>query len=195
MPEFSGDANAGDLRGGGSCDDRLRRRLSFRENLMLNNHLTSERALRTNRDDTQAQVLPNNPDAQEAHAAARWARAIVPIIDCPQDPRTIAQWSRWIAASPAAIRNWCRKAGLTPRRSLVFGRMLRAVTRSEGGRHKPENIFDVVDVRTLSGLLRFAGISGQQLPKDIHEFLEQQTLIQDPDVLLELNRALEPHRR
>lgn len=126
-----------------------------------------------------------------AHAAARWAHAIVPIVDCPIDPRTIEGWSRWIAASPGAIRNWCFTAGLAPRRSLVFARLLRAVILSEGGRRKPENLLDVVDRRTLRGLLSLAGLTaGGRLPSSVEEFLEHQVLVQDRDALREIRRAL-----
>ena len=87
----------------------------------------------------------NAPTVQQAHAAARWARVVVPVLDAPEDPRTIKAWSRLLYVSPGALRNWCRTAGITPRRSLVFARLLRAVFLSDGGRHKPENLLDVVD--------------------------------------------------
>jgi DNA-binding response OmpR family regulator len=54
----------------------------------------------------------------EAHAARRWALALVPLIECPHDPRTIVEWSKSIAVSPGALRNWCRTAGVTPSRVL-----------------------------------------------------------------------------
>jgi hypothetical protein len=127
----------------------------------------------------------------EAHAAARWARAIVPIIDCPGDPKTIALWGRWIAVSSGALRNWCRTAGVPARRSLIFGRLLRAVHLSDGGRHKPENVLDVVDRRTLVALLRSSGLDASgKLPGSLAEFLEIQTLVRDRDALLETRRLL-----
>jgi hypothetical protein len=127
----------------------------------------------------------------EAHAAARWARTVAPLIDAPKDPRTIAEWSRSIAASPAALRNTCRIAGISPRRSLVFGRMLRAAALSEGGQHTPDTLLDVIDGRTLSRLLRLSGLNGgHNFPKDIDEFIERQTLVLDPHALVELRRTL-----
>lgn len=126
----------------------------------------------------------------EPHAAARWARAVIPIIDSPRDPRTIAVWGRVVAASPGALRNWCRTVGLSPRRSLVFARLLRAVwLRREG--HKPENLLDVVDRRTLDGLLRLAGFNAHAgLPASVDEYLERQQLINDSAVLGEIKRAI-----
>lgn len=135
------------------------------------------------------------PDVPQAHAAARWARALVPLIDAPSDPRTLTGWSRVVFASPGAIRNWCRTAGISPRRALVFGRLLRAVLQGRAGRHKPENLLDVVDRRTLAGLLRLAGLQENvEFPRDIDSFLQRQVLVRDPDMLLEVQRALESHR-
>jgi len=130
-------------------------------------------------------------DLEEAHAAARWARSVVRILDCPKDPRTIAGWGRWIAVSPGALRNWCRTAGIQARRSLLFGRLLRAVVLGENGRHRPENLLDVVDRRTLAALLRCAGFAGEHdFPKTPDEFLTRQRLVCDPDALAETRRAL-----
>ena len=131
------------------------------------------------------------PGRLEAHAAVRWARAVVPLIDSPEDPRTMKVWSRWIAASSGAIRNWCHTAGISPRRSLVFGRLLRAVSLSDGGRHKPENVLDVVDRRTLVGMLKRAGLgSDGTFPRTLEAFLEQQKLVPDADTLLEVARVI-----
>lgn len=127
----------------------------------------------------------------EAHAAARWARCVVRIIDSPKDPRTLSGWSRWIIASEGALRNWCLAAKIPPRRSLVFARMLRVVCRSEGGRHAPRNLLDVVDPRTLDGLLRYAGFEDEHtFPHDIADFLARQRLVVDPDMISEVRKAL-----
>jgi CheY-like chemotaxis protein len=151
-------------------------------------------------------AAPGTPDAggpvsenvspQEAHAAARWARALVPVIDAPKDPRTITGWSQLAFVSPGALRTWCRMAGVSPRRSLVFARLLRAVCLGQGGRHKPENLLDVVDRRTLVGLLKLAGLSPDaDFPRDIDTFLQGQTLVRDPDTLREIKRAIAAGRR
>jgi CheY-like chemotaxis protein len=127
----------------------------------------------------------------EAHAVARWALALVPIIDAPKDPRTLAGWARWVAASPGALRNWCRTAGIPPRRSLVFARLLRAVFLGQGGRHKPENLIDVVDRRTLTAILRLGGMRpGDDFAPTVDEFLQRQTLVRDTDALREIKRAI-----
>lgn len=136
-------------------------------------------------------IVAGDARGPQPHAAERWANAIVPIIECPGDPRTITGWSRCVAASPGAIRNWCVTAGISPRRSLVFGRLLRAVVLSEGGRRRPENLLDVVDRRTLCGLLRLGGFDHVHLfPTEAREFLERQTLVRDAEALRQIERAL-----
>jgi hypothetical protein len=133
--------------------------------------------------------------APAAHAAARWARVIVPLVDSPTDPRTISAWGRLVYASPGALRNWCRLAGISPRRSLVFARIFRAVVLGDGGKHKPENLLDVGDRRTLAGLFRLAGLNPyDDFPRDVDAFLQHQTLIRDPDTLGELKVAFAARR-
>jgi CheY-like chemotaxis protein len=142
--------------------------------------------------DRRASVAPPRREPQEAHALMRWATAIVPIVESPRDPRTIAGWASWVAASPGTLRNWCRTARIGARRSLVFGRMLRAVLLGEEGRHRPENLLDIVDRRTLLGLLRYAGFKGERdLPTRVPEFLERQMLVRDAEALLAVARALD----
>jgi DNA-binding NarL/FixJ family response regulator len=136
---------------------------------------------------------------QEAHAAARWARVTVPVLDSPTDPRTIAGWSRVVYASPGALRNWCRMAGVSARPALVFARLLRAVWLKETRPHgdvKAENVLDVVDRRTLVGLFRFAGLDRLAgLPADLSSFLDRQILVRDPDMLSQLRRAIAERRQ
>jgi hypothetical protein len=128
----------------------------------------------------------------QAHALARWAGAVVPLVNSKTDARTISAWGRSIAVSPGALRNWCRTAGIPARRSLVFGRLLRAVYLAEQGRHKLENVLDVVDRRTLLNLLKCAGFENERtLPSDIKEFVERQRLVRDPAALHEISRLLD----
>lgn len=88
-------------------------------------------------------------------------------------------------------------AGIGPRRSLVFGRLLRAVCLSEGGRRKPENLLDVVDQRTLLGLLRRGGFDRHLIPTEVGDFLARQILVRDAEALRQIEQALieRRHRR
>lgn len=141
---------------------------------------------------TRRNVNDELPDQHEAHAAARWARALVPIVDSPRDPRTVTGWAQLIVVSPGALRNWCRTAGMSPRRSLVFARLLRVVFLSQRSQQKPENLLDVVDLRTLSGLLKLCGLRVEdELPCDVDKFLARQALVRDSDLLRQIKLSLE----
>lgn len=131
----------------------------------------------------------------ELHATQRWARAVVPIIECPRDPRTIGLWGHWIGASSGTLRNWCSTAGVGTRNSLLLGRMIRAA-HINGIRHeRPENLLDVVDRRTLERLLRRAGITRGEFPNNVIYLLDRQRLITDDTAINELKRVVTDHRR
>jgi CheY-like chemotaxis protein len=134
-------------------------------------------------------------DGRVAHAAARWAQLVVRVADSSRDTPTIAAWGRFVAASPGAVRNWCHTAGIPARRSLVFARLLRAVTLNRDGRTKLENLLDSVDRRTVSSLVRYAGLATAGFPRSTDEYLRRQTLVADFDVLRELRRALDERQR
>lgn len=127
----------------------------------------------------------------EPHAAIRWARAVDFILDSPIDPQTVASWGHAAHVSASAIRSWCFTAGIRPRVSLVFGRLLRAVVLSEQGRYRPENVLDTVDYRTLARLLHFSGFGWDDFPGDVEDFLARQILVDDPDALVQMRRCLE----
>jgi DNA-binding response OmpR family regulator len=130
-------------------------------------------------------------DAAEVHAYSRWARAVAPIVYATKDPRTTRDWSRVVYASPGTLRNWCRTANIPARRSLVFGRLLRAVYRCREQLNRPEELLDVVDLRTIAGLLELAGLDAEVgLPKTVEAFLTKQRMITEPLVLREIRKAL-----
>ena len=128
----------------------------------------------------------------EAHAASRWANAVVRMLNVPRDPKTIPGWGRAVGVSAGALKNWCRTAGLSSKRSLDFARLLRAVVRHNADGFRPEDSLDVVDRRTLRRLLSLGGSSGGPfgLPQQVEAFLERQVLIRDAMALSELRRTL-----
>ena len=154
-----------------------------------------ERALAERRR-PQIVTSPTDSVLLQAHAAARWAQAVVKVIDAPNDPRTFAGWSRIANASPGTLKNWCRTAGLPGKRSLDFARMLRAVVRASSDGWRPQDSLNAVDTRTLKRLLALGAV-GQDtktLPRSIDDFLVTQSFITDSHALLELRRALRlPH--
>ena len=128
-----------------------------------------------------------------SHAMARWANVVVQAIDAPADPRTLHDWGRAVGASVGAIRNWCRTAGLSSRRSLLFARMLRAVAiRQKLHVAAPEDLLDVVDRRTLAKLLRACSGTSDRLPSSVAEFLDRQTFITESRAIVAIRAALDP---
>jgi hypothetical protein len=124
------------------------------------------------------------------YAAARWATAVVRILDSPEDPNTVSAWSSCVNASSGALRNWCSTVGIGARRSLVFGRMLRAVVLAMDRGTRAENLLNVTDKRTLKKLFELSGLPDPRLPPGVDDFLDRQTLVRDPDALAEIRRLL-----
>jgi CheY-like chemotaxis protein len=140
-------------------------------------------------------VGPERADLPASHAAARWAEAVIRVIDAPRDPRTLAIWARIIGASTASLRSWCRLAGLSPKRSLNAARMLRAINYSASLK-RLEDVFNVTDRRTLRSLLTL-GDPGRRrsVPETFDEFFVNQRWINSPSALQELKRLLQSRRR
>lgn len=125
----------------------------------------------------------------EYPAAARWAASIHPILISRIDPRTLTKWSHLVFASPGTLRTWCSAAEVTPRRSLLLARLLRAIRLAAQIDRPPEALLDVVDRRTFNSQLREAGLDA--LPADWREFLERQKLVENAEDLTALRRLIE----
>lgn len=124
------------------------------------------------------------------HAVRRWVGIVVPVIDSPRDPKTIADWAMWVGVSRGALRNWCQTAGLRAGRSLSLARMLRVVVRYPG--ESPENLLDFADKRSIDNFLKLGRSDGPpcELPLHRDELLVRQRWITDPLALRELGAAL-----
>ena len=129
-------------------------------------------------------------DKAVPHAVRRWVGIVVPVIDSPKDPKTIANWASWVGVSRGALRGWCRTAGFRAGRSLSLARMLRVVVRYPEG--SPENLLDFADARSLQNFLRLGRSEGPPcgLPLAPDELLIRQQWITDPLALRELEAAL-----
>jgi hypothetical protein len=139
---------------------------------------------------------PSATAEQSAHAAGRWAEIVARVIECESDPKTILRWSRRIAVSPGALRNWCHTAGVPAKRSLDFARILRAVVRQRPG-DRAQDLLDVVDLRTLRSLLKLGrrdGPASGHLPQDVDAFLDQQALVSSDHLLREIRQVLRSGR-
>ena len=124
-----------------------------------------------------------------SHAGARWAKAVIGIVNAPEDPRTVSGWGQAIGAGEGTLRNWCHTAKLSPNRSLSLARLLRALYLSRSRRWQPEQLLNVVDRRTLNRMLEQGGLDGTTSPT-IDGFLRKQTLIADQTAVNELRKAL-----
>ena len=90
------------------------------------------------------------------HAATRWAHLVAGVLTSPVDLRTLEAWGRRIAVSRGTLKTWCEIAGVSPRRSLLLGRILRAVEHRRRGTSF-ENSLDIRDRRTFRKLFDVAG--------------------------------------
>lgn len=132
-------------------------------------------------------------DAPRAYAAERWARAVVAVIDSPDDPRTLEAWARVAAAGRGTLRSWCRAAHVPAKASLDFARLLRAVVRSQDTGWDPQNTLDIVDDRTLKRLFQRGGlldVKPRALAPTCEAFLAGQRLIGHEAALREVAALL-----
>lgn len=121
------------------------------------------------------------------HAAMRWARLVAGVLTSPVDLRTLEDWARHIAVSRSAVKAWCEIAGASPRRSLLLGRILRAVEyRRRGTRF--ENSLDIRDRRTFRKLFDIAGRPDAN--DDVYDVVMRQQLVDDQELIAALTRIL-----
>jgi hypothetical protein len=129
-----------------------------------------------------------------AHAADRWARAVVGILECPFDPKTITMWGKSIGVSEGALRDWCKVARCRPKSSLDFARLLRAIVQSEEYGWDPFNLLDVANERTMRNLLKRGGLSdllSTNAPVTLRGFLLKQRFVTNDVALNALAQSLE----
>lgn len=113
---------------------------------------------------------------------------LVAIIDSVSDPRTLPLWARCAGLSPSALRARCRAAKEAARDSLAFGRMLRAIVIAQQHGGHPYDLLDIVDSRTLVGLVNRCGLAQESAPT-VESLLANQNLIereQNIEILVEL---------
>jgi len=125
----------------------------------------------------------------EVHSLRRWAQVIVGVIDSPSDTRTLEEWGRTVGVSPGGLRNWCRTARMSAKRSLLFARVLRAIVRSRAQQVAAEDVLNIVDRRTLLKLFRASG-GNDSLPQDLEAFFARQQFIEDGHAINEVRVLL-----
>jgi hypothetical protein len=116
-------------------------------------------------------------------AATRWAHCVLSVLDASSDPRTLADWSRIAGVSSGTLRDRCRAAGLRPKKSLDFARLLRAVA-SGSEDTEPWAALDVLHARTLRRLLDQGGVigaNGRQV--SVESYVARQQFVADRHAL------------
>jgi hypothetical protein len=98
-------------------------------------------------------------DTIVGYASARWTRIVEAVLRSATDVRTLDAWAHEAAVSESVIRVWCKTAGLSPKLTLDFARLLRIVVRGEGSPAQPFEVLDVTDERTMRRLLATGGIT------------------------------------
>jgi ActR/RegA family two-component response regulator len=136
----------------------------------------------------------DNPQPQPvAHSARRLTKIIVPILEMPADPKTLNAWARHVGISTGALRTVCHTARVAPNKVLRFGRVLRAVIQ-QGDDMRAEDMFDIVDLRTLGRLLRLGNRDGAacfRVPRNVEAFLRQQSWIVDGLAIAEIRKEVQ----
>ena len=122
------------------------------------------------------------------HAARRWAWAVATILPSGSDLRTLAAWARHAGVSVAVLKSTCRLADVSPRRSLILGRLVRALIDQQRYDLRLEDLLDVHDRRTITSWLTLAGMP--RLDAGVDPFLLTQRLVPDRTLIHELQRVL-----
>ena len=115
------------------------------------------------------------------------------VVEAGADPRRLDDWAALVGSSVGALRNRCLVAGLNPRRSLTFARLLRVVVLAEREGWYPEQFLDNVDPRTVDRLLALGCLpnrSEHDAQPTAEGFLARQTLVAEPHALSAVRRAL-----
>ena len=123
------------------------------------------------------------------HAARRWAWTVSTIPTSVSDLRTLANWARHAGVSVAVLKSVCRLARVSPRRSLVLGRLTRALIAQQRCDLRVEDLLDIHDERTFASWLALAG--APRLDSGVDSFLLTQQLVPDRTLVRELRHALE----
>lgn len=125
------------------------------------------------------------------HAARRWACAVATIPTSGSDLRTLAAWARHAGVSEAVLKSTCVLADVSSRRSLVLGRLTRALLHQQRYGLRLEDLLDVHDPRTITSWCTLGGTP--KLDRGVDTFLLTQQLVPNRTLIRELQHALPVH--
>ena len=129
-------------------------------------------------------------DAIVPHAYQRWTTVVLLVCASRTDVTTLSQWARMAGVSASWLRTWCYAAGVTPKASLDFARMLRLIVyASQMGDWDLLNLLDVADRRTLHRLFMRGGVEAfldARRPPTLEAFFKAQHFVANERLLLHL---------
>lgn len=135
-------------------------------------------------------AFKNARQVPHAHAAVKWAQAVVGLLEAREDTRTLGQWARSVGLSASTLRIACQMAGIPAKRALTLARLLRAVYQSRYTTWQPTQRLNITDPRTLHRMLASGGLSASVTSVSVGDLLLKQSLVTDADALAALRAAL-----
>lgn len=129
--------------------------------------------------------------ARASSSIDAWSRLVILVVMADGDTTTISEWAALSAISTTSLRQRCYVAGVGPRRSLRFARLLRAIRLSQGVPWVAADWLKVADIRTLRAILRWARLplTSSSTPS-LSAFLATQVLIESGPGLVAISRRL-----
>lgn len=123
-------------------------------------------------------------------AARRWADLVVRGAYFVDDLRTVSSWCRGVGLGRSTLKAWCKAAGVKPKVSVDFIRLLRLVIHHAGEPWVLQRRLDTIDERTADALIRRAGFSRDSLIPYLDSFISQQRLVIPTELVAALHERL-----
>lgn len=125
-----------------------------------------------------------------------WVDLVVRVVRADVDVPTLGAWATLVGKSVGSLRLHSYAIHVSPRRTLLFARLLRAVAHARGQRWDLGEWLHAADLRTLQRAARLGGIpeTGVLAPSVSHFFLSQQLLPVESRALSAVRGAVDGHR-
>jgi hypothetical protein len=107
-----------------------------------------------------------------------WVDLVIQVVQAEADIPTFALWASLAGKSVGSLRLHCYAIHASPRRTLLFARLLRAVSRGSGPHWDLGEWLHAADPRTLVKAARLGGIpEAAPLAPSVPSFLRSQQLL------------------
>lgn len=104
---------------------------------------------------------PSIPRTWPGSVAERWAPFVLRTLDADYDPKTIADWAKWVGVSRSVLRACRRLAHVAAHDARVLARLIPGIVRA-GERSQPEGLLVFSDSRTLKRRLARVGMTDRE---------------------------------